>query len=509
MNFHFNHYAAVLMLMISPLPSALSADEENNTPKLRGGDSTNSFKTQVAEAAARHGGVAAAASAAAAAGCPYASFIENGAAPSYMAQNTGFDMVECDPNNKNCQVPTTNNQGLQTNVDTPCLEDIEPDTMSCAEVALSWSLECQDSAAAEANLADGFKCGCMSDMVQDGTYCQRTCGLCSPVLVSQQGFRSGSPEDLSADNDLAVGIKAYSNPLPRKKCIPYDVAAVAEAVRSMHTPDDPTLAAVTLDIPPTVRAAFHDAGDYNKWSATGGADGRLYNNPESWYAQSRTLNAGLVCPQKLMGLFKDTSLSPADAIQICGMVSVEMAGGPKFEDFNFEAGRVTASGVTHDGMLPGPLGSNVSLRDYFYRAGLDDLDIVTLMGGHTLGGGQGSVGSGFTGAFTHTPDVFSNDFFQNLIQYANVTDNGCDYFAPGVTPEMRDNHGCFPTNENDDNGGIMQLPTDRALLLDDSLLMHVKAFAEDKDLFFEQFAKRFKKMSELGKDVSVQWCSYD
>jgi catalase (peroxidase I) len=55
----------------------------------------------------------------------------------------------------------------------------------------------------------------------------------------------------------------------------------------------------------------------------------------------------------------------------------------------------------------------------------------------------------------------------------------------------------------------MQLPTDRSLLLDDSLLMHVKVFAEDKDLYFEQFAKSFKKMSELGKDVSVQWCSYD
>ena len=156
--------------------------------------------------------------------------------------------------------------------------------------------------------------------------------LALAFLFSQKGFRSGSPEDLTPVSDLAVGISAYSNPLPRKKCTRYDVAAVAEAVRSMHKPDDPTLADVTLDIPPTVRAAFHDAGDYNKWSATGGADGRLYNSPEAWYGQSRTVNAGLVCSQKLMGLFKDTSLSPADSIQICGMVSVEMSGGPKFED---------------------------------------------------------------------------------------------------------------------------------------------------------------------------------
>ena len=131
---------------------------------------------------------------------------------------------------------------------------------------------------------------------------------------------------MEESTNLAHGISAYSNPLPRKQCEPYDVASVAEAVRKMHTPDGPILSSFTLDIAPTVRAAFHDAGDYNKWSATGGADGRIYNTPESWYGQSRSLNAGLVCAQKLIGHFNETSLSPADAIQICGMVSVEMAG---------------------------------------------------------------------------------------------------------------------------------------------------------------------------------------
>ncbi len=328
--------------------------------------------------------------------------------------------------------------------------------------------------------------------------------ICFLFLLLAQGFRSGSPLDLDAATDLAEGISAYSNPLPRKKCTPYDVAAVAAAVRSMHTPN----AAVTLDIPPTVRAAWHDSGDYNKWAGTGGADGRIYNN-HAWYAQSRTVNAGLVCPQQLMGYFKDTSLSPADAIQICAMVSVEMAGGPKFEDFDFMPGRVTASGVAHDGMLPGPLSNNKGLRDYMYRAGLDDVDIVALMGGHSLGTGQGALGSGFTGAFTLAPDEFSNDYFKNLILYANVTDYGCNYFGLGVTPEMRDNGGCHPTNQDDSNGGIMQLPTDRALLLDDGLREYVQLFADDEQAFFNQFTKSMKKMSELGKDISVQWCDYD
>ena len=247
----------------------------------------------------------------------------------------------------------------------------------------------------------------MSNKVQKDNFCQRYCALCSPVFVNSQGYRSGTVDTLDPVNDLAYGISYLSDPLPRKKCEPYDVAAVVDAVRSMHTPDHPVLGNVTLDIPPTVDLFFNDAIDYNKWSGTGGADGRLYNHPTAWYGESRTVNGGLVCPQKLMGFFKDTSLSPGDAIVICSMVSVELSGGPKFEDFAFEPGRVAASGVAQDGMLPTPYGNNKSLRDFYYRAGLDDVDIVALMGAHTLGGGQGSLGvTGFVGAFTLKPDVF-------------------------------------------------------------------------------------------------------
>ena len=76
----------------------------------------------------------------------------------------------------------------------------------------------------------------------------------------------------------------FQDPLPRVPCEPYDVAAVADAVRAMNNGNQ------TLDIPPTLRMGFHDACDYNKWAATGGADGRFVNDPESWYAQSRTVN---------------------------------------------------------------------------------------------------------------------------------------------------------------------------------------------------------------------------
>ena len=80
----------------------------------------------------------------------------------------------------------------------------------------------------------------------------------------------------------------FQDPLPRVPCEPYDVAAVADAVRAMNNGKQ------ALDVPPTVRMGFHDACDYNKWAATGGADGRFVNDPESWYAQSRTVNGKFV-----------------------------------------------------------------------------------------------------------------------------------------------------------------------------------------------------------------------
>lgn len=495
--------ATTTLRILSVTPGAISAE-----PKLRGtGDTTSVFKEQAIQAVKRKSKIVPPGHEQHMGrnnteGCPVFSFPEHGAAPAYTAQDGDtFEPVSCDANDKVCDVPSDGNQGLHKDVFEPCLEDIAPPEMTCMEVAESWTEDCMNPD--DTTLLDDefFTCGCMSNLIQDGTYCQRTCGQCSPVFVNREGFRSGTHKDLDLErgSNLAHGISMYQKALPRIPCERYDVGAVADAVRAMHVPDMDG----TLDIPPTVRAGFHDAADFNKWSGTGGADGRLYNNAESWYGQSRTLNQGLLCAMNLMGKFDDTSLSPGDAIQICSMVAVEVAGGPLFEDFNFEAGRISASGVSQDGLLPLPLGNNVMLRDFFYRAALDDVDIVALSGAHTLGGGQGQAGSGFEGDFTPTPEDFSNDYYQQLVKYESVTTSNCDYFAEGMTPEDRASTGCTPIES------VMQLPTDRALMLDSSFRDLVIKFANDKQAFFDQYAKSVKKMSELGRDISVQWCDYD
>jgi hypothetical protein len=133
----------------------------------------------------------------------------------------------------------------------PCLEDIAPPDMPCEELVLQWTPACQEDNA----IFTDYSCGCMSEGVQNATYCQRSCAMCSPRFVSMEGFSSGSLEEMEPISNLAYGISKYQNPLSRVKREPYDVAAVAEAVRVMNNGAQP------LDIPPTVRVAFYDACD--------------------------------------------------------------------------------------------------------------------------------------------------------------------------------------------------------------------------------------------------------
>jgi catalase (peroxidase I) len=322
--------------------------------------------------------------------------------------------------------------------------------------------------------------------------------VCSPVFVSQFGVRSGTPWDLEQEeNELALGAAFYAPKVPRKDCGPaYKVSAVVEATRELFRNN-------LADTPASVRMGFHDAGDFNKWAATGGADGRFVNSPEGWYGQSRSVNAGTVCAKQLLGRFTETSLSAGDAVQLCGIVAAEVAGGPAFESFNFSAGRAPALGVTGDGTIPNPNGSVKTIRDYYYRMGLGDLDIVALMGAHTLGGGNGAAGSGYTGQFTATPGTFDNSYFVQLLKYEADQSGDCDYWHKTPAEREGPNGGCHVGPNQ-----LLQLPTDRALLRDPEMRSHVIRFALDQDAFFEQYAASIKKMSELGKDVSVQWCTF-
>lgn len=84
------------------------------------------------------------------------------------------------------------------------------------------------------------------------------------------------------------------------------------------------------------------------------------------------------------------------------------------------------------------------LRDVFGHMGLSDKDIVALSGGHTLGRCH-KERSGFEGAWTSNPLIFDNSYFKELL--------------------------------SGEKEGLLQLPSDKALLEDPIFRSYVEKYA--------------------------------
>ncbi|CAM6094347.1 unnamed protein product [Calypogeia fissa] len=213
--------------------------------------------------------------------------------------------------------------------------------------------------------------------------------------------------------------------------------------------------------PLVVRLAWHDAGTYDANTMTGGANGSIRSEREYTHGA----NAGIKKALDWMEDFKVkySNLTYADLYQLAGVVAVEVTGGPTIE---FVPGRKDSVACPPDGRLPDATKGPQHLRDVFHRMGLSDNDIVALSGAHTLGRAHKDR-SGFEGAWTREPLKFDNSYFVELLK--------------------------------GESEGLLQLPSDKALLEDPKFRPHVEAYAKDEDLFFQEYAAAHKKLSELGQ----------
>lgn len=177
------------------------------------------------------------------------------------------------------------------------------------------------------------------------------------------------------------------------------------------------------------------------------------------------------------------SISYGDLWTLAAYVSLEAMGGPVIE---FKPGRkdaINGQVCPANGRLPDASKNRDHIREIFYRMGFNDQEIVALIGGgHTIGKCH-KERSGYEGPWTDTPINFTNSFFNELL-FVN----------------WKPKNWTGPLQYEDESGVNMMLPTDMELRYDPIFSNYSQTYANNQTLFFEDFARAYKKLTEFGLD---------
>ncbi|KAG7108474.1 Cytochrome c peroxidase like protein [Verticillium longisporum] len=241
--------------------------------------------------------------------------------------------------------------------------------------------------------------------------------------------------------------------------------------------------------PVLVRLAWHASGTYDKETGTGGSNGATMRfAPEGDHGA----NAGLKAARDFLAPVKAKFpwITYSDLWILGGVCALQEMQGPLIP---YRPGRSDrdVSFCTPDGRLPDASKSHGHLRDIFYRMGFNDQEIVALSGAHALGRCH-TDRSGFSGPWTFSPTVLTNDYFRLLLEEKWQ-------WKKWDGPKQL---------EDKSTKTLMMLPTDYALIEDKSFLKTVKAYAKDNELFFKDFSNVIVRLFELGvpfKEGTESW----
>lgn len=226
-----------------------------------------------------------------------------------------------------------------------------------------------------------------------------------------------------------------------------------------------------------VRLAWHNSGTYDKSDNTGGSyGGTMIFSPEEFDPENAGLQIGRAFLEEFLVRFP--WISRGDLWTLGGVCAVQESGGPSI---SWSPGRVDqTTNVPPNGRLPDASKDAEYVRKIFDRQGFNDREIVALLGAHVLGRCHRHF-SGYDGAWGPSFNAFTNTFYTMLLGDWHVKkwDGKKQY-------------------EDDETNEFMMLPTDMALKEDSNFLKYVKMYAEDQDLFFEDFAKAFSKLLSNG-----------
>mmetsp|Transcript_17640 Transcript_17640/g.49309 ORF Transcript_17640/g.49309 Transcript_17640/m.49309 type:complete len:326 (+) Transcript_17640:78-1055(+) len=213
--------------------------------------------------------------------------------------------------------------------------------------------------------------------------------------------------------------------------------------------------------PAVLRVVFHDAGTYDIHSKDGGANGSVryeLDRPEN-----KGLKRGVNCITDAMSRIKGTpaagQVSYADMIALAGAHAVALTGGPTI---SVPIGRVDAGTADPENRLPSELATITELKTNFASKGFSVQEFVALCGSHTIGN------KGFG-----EPLAFDNTYYKTLLR------------KPWNDPSV-------------EMGSMIGLPSDHVLAEDQECLDIVKVYADQQEMFFQDFTTAFSKLSALG-----------
>ncbi|KAL3497382.1 hypothetical protein ACH5RR_040114 [Cinchona calisaya] len=206
-----------------------------------------------------------------------------------------------------------------------------------------------------------------------------------------------------------------------------------------------------------LRLVFHDAGTFDINDKTGGLNGSIVHELD------RPENKGLKKSVKILEKAKIQidALRPvswADMIAVAGAEAVSVCGGPKII---VRLGRIDSMVPDPEGKLPEESLDVAGLKQSFQRKGFSTQELVALSGAHTLG----SKGFG-------NPTVFDNSYFKILLEKPWLSSAGMS--------------------------SMIGLPSDRALVEDDECTRWISKYADDENLFFEDFKNAYIKLVNTG-----------
>ncbi|KAI5673402.1 hypothetical protein M9H77_13766 [Catharanthus roseus] len=206
-----------------------------------------------------------------------------------------------------------------------------------------------------------------------------------------------------------------------------------------------------------LRLVFHDAGTFDINDKTGGMNGSIV------LELGRPENKGLKKSVKILEKAKSLidiiqPVSWADMIAVAGAEAVSLCGGPKIV---VQLGRIDSTVPDPEGKLPEESLDVPALKQCFQNKGFSTQELVALSGAHTIG----SKGFG-------DPFVFDNSYFKILLEKPWLSSAGMS--------------------------AMVGLPSDRALVDDDECKRWIVKYADDQNLFFEDFKNAYVKLVNSG-----------